>query len=245
MRREEMDARSFLATKVILALWTISSFVTILIVKGIFPNAVPFGLFEFWRTQKSLLLAVRDSLLLFIWGIGVNLVIIFIRKTHIANPAQVYLGEGLIRSTLAALQEEILFRWLAFLNAIWAVKLTNWLFFGWLGLGIPKIIYSFIRGFIANVLTLGRMHSILYHPKGWFVGAALLATNIKFRDGHKYQGWFGHLNSWFVGMYLFWLLFNYGVVACLIVHFLYDMLIFFTYYLIESLAPKSILGRST
>ena len=83
----------------------------------------------------------------------------------------------------------------------------------------------------SSFLTLGTIDNILYHPFGWFVGAGIILANAKFRDGHKYQGKFGFINSWFIGMYLFWLMFEYGLVACIVIHFLYDMLIFFIHYL--------------
>lgn len=85
--------------------------------------------------------------------------------------------------------------------------------------------YTYIAGPLASMVTLGKMSNILFHPSGWAVGSALLSSNGFFRDGHKYLGLFGWINSWFIGMFMFWLLFEYGIVACIVVHFLYDFFI--------------------
>lgn len=86
---------------------------------------------------------------------------------------------------------------------------------------------------IADFATLGALHEHLYHPHSWAVGAAILSSNAVFRDGHKYQGPFGIINSWFGGMVLFWVMFNYGLLAAMCIHFLYDFVYFCTIALIR------------
>ncbi|MDA2922963.1 hypothetical protein MYX07_06900, partial [Patescibacteria group bacterium AH-259-L07] len=131
----------------------------------------------------------------------------------------------------AGVLEEIKFRWLSFFLGIIGAKITNFLFFGFLGLGIPKWFFLHIAGPVVNFVTLGKMSWLLFHPAGWFVGAAALAANAKFRDIHKYLGIFGYFNSWFIGFVMFWLMFEYGLVTAIIVHFLYDFLIHAVRYL--------------
>jgi hypothetical protein len=128
-------------------------------------------------------------------------------------------------SVRAGVFEEIIFRWLVFLNAIWFAKLVNWLIFGWAGFGVPEFIYGYVIAPISNFITCGDIHDLLYHPLGWFIGSAIITANAKFHDGHKYLGWLGFINSWFVGVYLFHVLFAYGLPAVILVHFLYDALI--------------------
>ena len=60
----------------------------------------------------------------------------------------------------------------------------------------------------------------------WFVGAALLSANAMFRNGHKYQGPIGIVNSWYIGMFLFWIMFQFGLIVAIIVHILYDVIVF-------------------
>lgn len=52
-----------------------------------------------------------------------------------------------------------------------------------------------------------------------------MSASVSFRDQHEYLGWFGWINSWFMGMVFFWLLFNYGLFTAIAAHALYDMII--------------------
>lgn len=97
-----------------------------------------------------------------------------------------------------------------------------------------KWLYEVLFQPVADWVTLGHLHPFLYSTAvpptedTWALGAGILAANGAFRDGHKYQGFFGYLNSWFVGMVLFWVLFTFGLVPAMVVHFVYDFLIFST-----------------
>ena len=81
---------------------------------------------------------------------------------------------------------------------------------------------------IADWTSFGLMHSVLYQEHSWAVGAAVVSANILFRDGHKYQGWFGMVNAWYIGLVFFWLMFNYGLLAAIFCHFLYDFCVYAT-----------------
>jgi hypothetical protein len=58
-----------------------------------------------------------------------------------------------------------------------------------------------------------------------YIGA-LFYINLKFREGHKYQGPFGMANSYFFGLFMCHLCFTYGLLYAIIAHFLYDAIIF-------------------
>ncbi len=79
---------------------------------------------------------------------------------------------------------------------------------------------------MANWASLHYLQEYFSHATGWAIGAAMLAANAKFRDGHKYQGMLGWINSWFMGLYFFWLMFNYGLPAAIVVHIVYDIVCF-------------------
>lgn len=225
-KSEKEPGKNFLVS----AFW---AFIAILFIKWLFPSAIPFGLFEFWTAKAPLWLAIKASWPIFLWASSMTFIFYFLypNVSYINNGSKEGLLEGFVISTVAGLTEEIAFRWLFFLNAIWSVKLINWLFFGFLGFGIPQVFYTYLIVPAANFFTLGSFAGILYHPYGWFVGAAVIIANAKFRDGHKYLGFFGYINSWFIGMFLFWILFQYGLLACIVVHFLYDFLIYFIRYI--------------
>jgi len=113
-----------------------------------------------------------------------------------------------------------------------AVFLNNWIISS-VGAHVPEYLQVHVFGPIANWFTLGLLESWLLTPSLWHIGAGMLAANGAFRDGHKYLGLIGFLNAWFIGMFFFYLMFTYGLVAAIVVHFLYDALIFFVRYLDE------------
>lgn len=91
-------------------------------------------------------------------------------------------------------------------------------------------LYEFLINPVADFTSLGKLHAFLYpagdNPDAWAAGAAIVSANLFFRDGHKYQGFLGWTNSWFIGMVFFWVMFTFGLVPAMLVHFLYDLLIF-------------------
>ena len=170
---------------------------------------------------------------LFAWGTGISLICVLYTKNdrRMNRNAEDILVDGTIISVIAGVVEEITFRWLFFLGNIVSLKITNFLFFGFFGFGIPEWTHLHILGPIVDIITLHGLTPYLFHHTGWAVGAAMIATNSFFRDGHKYQGVFGWTNSWFGGMFFFYLMFTYGLLAAIAVHFLYDFLIFLVRYI--------------
>jgi hypothetical protein len=181
---------------------------------------------------------------IFVWGVSVtliaqiagiysnkNLMEKYKERISLADAEENYL-KGILISTWAGVAEEIAFRWIFFLHGMIAVKIANWLFFGVLGFGIAEHIYLWIVGPIANFFTFGHMEPWLFHPAHWAIGAALIAANALFRDGHKYQGPLGFINSWFIGMFLFWCMFKFGLLGAIAIHFFYDFLIFTCVYMV-------------
>ena len=50
----------------------------------------------------------------------------------------------------------------------------------------------------------------------------MISANIAFRDGHKYQGPFGLINSWYLGLVFLYATVNYGLWTAVCVHALYN-----------------------
>jgi hypothetical protein len=78
---------------------------------------------------------------------------------------------------------------------------------------------------IANLMTGKEMEDILIRGSvntHLFVLGIFIA-NTWFRDGHKYQGPIGYVNSWYVGMVLIYATLNYGIVTAIVLHALYDI----------------------
>ncbi|MBX9674351.1 MAG: CPBP family intramembrane metalloprotease [Candidatus Obscuribacterales bacterium] len=208
------------------------SLVIVLIAQQIAPRLVPFGVFDLWQTSGDYHQWLKTSTYVLLWGGGVTLLFsVFSRNTRAENQAaESDFIKGFFISVWAGVAEEICFRWLIFIGAIPVLAILNWIFFGFAGLGLIELLQVHILGPIANWATLGLLERYIDNPANWLIGAALMSSNSMFRNGHRYLGWFGFINSWFIGMFMFYLLFKYGLVACIVVHFVYDLLIFFVRY---------------
>jgi hypothetical protein len=216
----------------------VSSFLFVLIVQWLWPKTIPFGTFEFWKDNR-ILEGVLASYPIFVWGSGVTLIFAVITRNRpsVNRNAEDLLINGAVTSIIAGVFEEMIFRWVIFLSGIVAVKVSNFLFFGFIGLGIPQWLQVNIIGPVVNFMTLGKMKWLII-DMGWAVGAAAIAANAKFRAEHAYLGFFGLVNSWIIGFFLFWVMFNYGLITSIIVHFLYDLLIYVVRYLDASIERK-------
>ena len=210
------------------------SLIVIIVVKAIWPNFIPLNILHFWETKKSLYEWFTSAGWFFIWGIFLFIVIYLVKASQISymdlretSPKKI-LKAGVVISMRAGVIEEICFRWLIFLAGIVTIRISNWILGGFMGseYGLPKWFYMHIIGPLANFMTAGYVHDIIFHPNGWFIGAALISANSLFRDGHSYQGIIGWIDSWFFGMLMFFILFKYGLIACIILHFSFDMMLF-------------------
>ena len=199
----------------------------------------PFSFFEFWTIKGSLWEAVKNAWPLYLWGIGATTVVLVIKRDSLRDedPVEIFLG-GTVISLLAGVLEEIAFRWLIFFSAIVIIPFVDRLLLGFMGIHLIKWIYVIVLCPIANFFTLGYLEQYLLNGYGWAVAAAIISANGDFRDGHRYLGPLGYVNSWFLGMYFFWVMFNYGLIAAIIIHFLYDFFIFCTGALGTSLVSR-------
>lgn len=76
---------------------------------------------------------------------------------------------------------------------------------------------------LLNFVSLGAYTNIVdptqYNPV--FIMGAIVA-NAWFRDGHKYQGSFGIMNSWLAGFVLLYATLNYGLLTAVVIHGLWN-----------------------
>lgn len=197
----------------------------VVLVEVFLPQVIPFTLFEFWNLKGSVVEVLKTSWLLFVWAILINLV----QLTRVRNRpgliknAKQALSIGIQACLWAGIVEEVVFRWIVFYFQIIAYQLVNFFLLGFTGTGILEWIQLHISGPIVNFLTLGFLQQQLLGKLGWSVGAAMISSNRQFGNVHLYQGPLGWLNSWVIGMFLFFLMFEYGLFAAMLVHFLYDL----------------------
>lgn len=204
---------------------SLASFIIVGLVTYFWPKALPFRFFEFWEIKGSLWEPIYNAWPLFLFGIALNAFGLFSKRDEYKDSPGEILLAGFGISMWAGAAEEICFRWLIFLNGILVLPLLDGIIHWCTGMRPIQDIYAFLCP-IANFFTLGHLEKYLMNGHGWEVAAALMSSNGQFRNGHFYQGLRGATISWFAGMYFFWVMFNYGLIAGIIIHFLYDFFIF-------------------
>lgn len=160
----------------------------------------------------------------FVWGGGVTLLAALVGNRYVSSdPKPVQTTKALWLSLNAGVFEELIFRVLMFLNAMVLLVFTNFITFG-----LVKWLYMHWFIPLANWATFHALQPQLmgHHAVSWVFGAAIISAASAFRDAHKHLGLIGWVNAWFAGMLLFWLLFNYGLLTAIAVHFVYDAIIF-------------------
>lgn len=200
---------------------------------------ISFG--EIWHHNPDVLGGLASVWFIFLWGGGMTLVMgfILINTPRSYFPGEV-LGHGMWISVNAGIFEEIIFRWLRFAIAMIMLPFLNFITFGFF-----QWLYGSILIPIANWATFGALHEWLYHPAGWIMGAAIVSANGKFRSAHYENGFFNWVNSWFIGMVMFWLMFNYGLLTAITAHILYDAIIFAIAAMTTSWRPVAGRSRTT
>lgn len=208
----------------------------------LFKSVIPYELFEHWHVREGgpidWLLAGKWA---FAWGAGLTAIVsLLTRNSRYENSmAERLMSLNAQVSMRAGFFEEVIFRWLLLLIAFPVLIVMNFFLGGFIGLfadgsvmdwGLLRWFYVHVLSPLANWTTFGMLEPYLLN-ENWLVGAAIVFANAKFRDGHKYLGIVGLVNSWFIGLFFFFLMFKYGLMAAILVHFVYDLLIFAVRYI--------------
>lgn len=198
------------------------------LVWSVYSNRYPLDLSRLWWQGKPLGEALLSTWPLMAWGAGISTLICMLVKRDVSDriaACDIY-KINLRVSLRAGIVEELIFRWSLLILAIPLVQLFNrFPFFGGL-----RWLHVEVLGPLADWATMHSLHEQLMGSP-WYFGAAILAANARFRDGHKYQGVVGILNSWFIGMFMFWLTFSYGLLIAMLAHAVYDAIIASIHYL--------------
>lgn len=188
----------------------------------------PFGLFDLWTIKGSLWEAAWKAWPLYLWGMltTIDICISEADRLRAGDPMKEFVDDTLI-SIRAGFVEEIAFRWLAFLAGLIAIYLVDWAIFSISGVRWLRGIFEPICQ-LANWLPTGNLSTHLLGEHGWTIAAAIIGANVVFCVGHTYQGFWGCATAWVGGLYLFWVVFDYGLLAAIGVHFLYNFVICLT-----------------
>lgn len=212
-RHEEIDFEDFVSTHISMIVVIGGSFLLWMIVDFFWPDFFnPSGLLI--RTN-DILGAVAEIWPFFLYG----LIMAFISLTEVTEiyKKETILVKDAYLSVMAGILEEVLYRCLFIFTSMVLIAILDLITFGLMLWLYRNLVFP-----IADILTLGLMHGTIYGPPVLFMAGGLSA-NAAFRDGHKYQGLYGYISSWFVGMYLLYMMLTYGLVIAILAHMIYDL----------------------
>lgn len=199
---------------------------------------IPFGFWDLWTQQGSILNGLQSVWWIFAWGFGATLLVNIIAAVN-KTPREQTPGKafvyGVAVSFLAGFTEEIVFRWLRFILSMFVMMALNFITFG-----LVKWFYVTLMIPFVNWLTFGFLAPQLTDASSWIFAAAIIAANSAFQQGHEYLGLLGYVNSWFLGMVMFWLMFNYGLWTAIVAHVAYDLCVFSTRAVMMNFRPKEL-----
>jgi hypothetical protein len=186
---------------------------------------LPFDLGTVWAIDNHVATGLARVYPIFIWVVAITLFTGWImrlrRIPRDAPPRFIFFTGGWI-SLNAGFFEELIWRWLLLLSAPVILTVLNWV-----TVGFVHWLYGQVLIPIANVATLGILEPQLLSPE-WLLGATVISVNGHFRQSHERNGFLAYVNSWFVGMVMFYLMFNYGIWSAVVAHIVYDLLAFTT-----------------
>lgn len=198
---------------------------------------VPFGFSEPWTSHGSVIDGLGSVWFIFVWGAGLALLgglLRIVRRTPRANePGEIFI-EGTWISFNAGFFEEIIYRWLALFGSMIVLKILNVITFGFI-----KWLYMSILVPFTNWVSFDLLEPQLYGNYGWLFAAGIVSASFRFSSGHEYQGTLGVINSWYIGLFMFFLMFHYGLWVAIIAHILYDLSIFWIRSAAAYLQPRN------
>jgi len=228
---------------IVLLIITLAIFGVALVFSPMWGGHLEFTLTDLWVRSSQPLEGIGAVWGVYVWGASVPLIfgiIMAISREPKDYSSGEILGKGVWISLHAGLFEELSYRWLRFSIAMLVLPLLNWLAFGFLPgqMGLIHWFYEYFLGPAANFVTFGALHDYLFYPSTWVVGAAIVSANGKFGDAHEKSGLFSRINAWFIGMVLFYVMFEYGLWTAILVHALYDIVVFSSAALVNTWRPS-------
>jgi len=224
------------------------SILLVLLLEWLRPDLIPFELGTFWYVEQPVWTAFTDSLLLAWPPMAAGLLLTLIKvPAHRQLQRQLAWGDvpppgrvitlGPFQLIFHSALEEVLFRWLLFYAAIAGAVIADFVVLGFAGLHPIPWIFNEVLIPVADFATAGRLHEVLTTAP-WTVAAAMLTSNGRFRNSHTYQGLIGWIWSWYLGMFLFLVLFEHGLVAAIAVHIAYNLATLLLHVAITGVLPR-------
>lgn len=173
---------------------------------------------KYWLLTDNIPAAVLKSWPLFAYGIVIAVIMLIYGRNELRTEDTTF-GQDIYKSVMAGILEEIGYRNLFIFICMIFVVIMNTITFGFV-----LWLWGTVELPIVDILSLRYFHSILFALPAVFIAGAINA-NVAFRNGHKYQGWFGLINSWYIGLYLLSVMLTQGLLIAILVHMVYDLII--------------------
>ncbi|GAB2841793.1 hypothetical protein GCM10022221_46290 [Actinocorallia aurea] len=220
--------------------------VLVLLLEWLAPDVIPFTLTAFWTVPEDPVAAfgaaVESAWPILLAGIALSLLgipgsIPLQRRLARMPPDDRVLvltpGRVLAHSAF----EEVFNRWLLFFAAIAGAAFLDFVVLGFADAHPVQWLFRDVLIPVADFATWHQAHEILT-GSSWTVGAALLSSNARFRNGHAYQGCFGFVWSWYLGVALFVITFAHGLPVAIAVHVAYNLFLMCVHLLVVGTYPR-------
>jgi Type II CAAX prenyl endopeptidase Rce1-like len=190
------------------------------------PQIFTYEYFDFWNKAdfNGMIKFVVERWWIFSTITISNIVFLIVSdktRTSLSSPFN-KLFAGLATSVFAGVSEEIVYRWLLFFASIGTIAVTDFLSGGFIfGHGLIYLGFGFTKFFV-NIATFGTLTNYIYSTN-WLVGAAMIVSAAKFREGHENYGPLGYWFAWYFGLFTQVVVFNFGLLPAIALHIFIDV----------------------
>lgn len=194
-------------------------------------EVIPYRFEEFLFFRGYIWEPFLAALPLFGAGVALNLykMVTTVNPPEVQDNARDIPVAGFLTSLHAGVLEELTFRWTMLYGLMGIIWVTSALLSVTIGFSLELFVHEYLWWldlfFIGNTGT-----AAIVLQGAWTAGLAALLSNWKFQRGHLYQGFWGSIFSFIAGIFFFRIMFQYGLLAAMLVHFSFDMLIFLMLY---------------
>ena len=214
---------NFLQLEIMLAIlvFTVLSF---------FPDFVPYTLTEFWIWDSDVIYeAIIAGWPLYLFAVFFSAFSMVIHFGDMEKATFLNFLKSIPKSAGTCIAMSLCFYYVNFFASMISFKAMDWILGGCLfGKGFLWCYYK-VASFIVNLLSFFQLDWLLNNTEyPWYVGAAVISVvgaSLKL-----YKKKLSRLSGAIVGFFLFWIIFQYGLVAAIVVNFIASVSNSFTDY---------------
>jgi len=195
------------------------------------------------------------SAIWYVFAIGIiatafkGLTSVIFRAPHTTDTSR-FFTRGTWLALNAGVFEEIMYRWLRLIGAMAVLNILNVVTFG-----LVRLVVSYILAPIVNWASLGILDRPLAGHLGWLVAGGVVLASLRFKNVHRnteqspeskktsFANILGVLTSWYFNLFMFGLVFACGLWTAIVAHVLYELCVYWTRGITNSLHPQPVRVR--